>query len=145
MNNVSLIGRLATEPDLRYTAGANQTAVCRFTLAVDRPFDRENADFLRITCFGKTAENVNSYLTKGRQCGVTGSIRTGSYKNKNGETVYTTEISADRVDFLGTANQQNQNTKKTSQNGTQSLTGGNDVEIPDGFLAFEDDDEGIPF
>ena len=106
MNSVVLIGRLARDPELSYTPNT-QTAVTRFTLAVDRP--RRNgedagADFIRITVFGKQAETCDRYLSKGRQCAVSGRIQTGSYKNREGVTVYTTDIIADRVEFLGGGN-----------------------------------------
>ena len=106
MNSVVLIGRLARDPELSYTPNT-QTAVCKFTLAVDRPRrqgEDQGADFLRITVFGKQAETCDRYLSKGRQAAVHGRIETGSYKNREGVTVYTTDIIADRVEFLGGGN-----------------------------------------
>ena len=103
MNSVVLIGRLARDPELSYTP-STQTAVCHFTLAVDRPRrqgEDQGADFLRITVFGRQAETCDRYLSKGRQAAVHGRIETGSYKNREGVTVYTTDIIADRVEFLG--------------------------------------------
>ena len=103
MNSVVLIGRLARDPELSYTP-STQTAVCHFTLAVDRPRrqgEDRGADFLRITVFGRQAENCDRYLSKGRQAAVHGRIETGSYKNRDGVTVYTTDIIADNVEFLG--------------------------------------------
>lgn len=98
MNNVILTGRLTKDPELRYTQ--NQMAVATFTLAVDRVGAKEKtADFIRIITFGRQAENCEKYLKKGRLCGVQGRIQTGSYKNKDGATVYTTDIAADRVEF----------------------------------------------
>ena len=103
MNQVILIGRLARDPELSYTPNT-QSAVCRFTIAVDRP--RRNgedagADFIRITVWGRQAETCDRYLSKGRQVAVAGRIQTGSYKNREGVTVYTTDVVADRVEFLG--------------------------------------------
>jgi single-strand DNA-binding protein len=102
MNLVMLIGRLTRDPELRYAAGS-QTAVCKFSLAVDRPnrqgHERE-ADFPRVTVFGRQAENCDKYLAKGRKVAVQGRLQTGSYKNKDGYTVYTTDVIADRVEFL---------------------------------------------
>lgn len=99
MNSVNLIGRLTKDPEIRYTQ--NQMAVTSFTLAVDRVGAKEKtADFIRIIAFGKQAENCEKYLKKGRKCGIQGRIQTGSYKNKDGATVYTTDIAADRVEFL---------------------------------------------
>jgi len=106
MNSVILIGRLARDPELSYTP-QNQTAVCRFTLAVDRPRrqgEEASADFIRITVWERQAENCDRYLRKGSQCAVRGKIQTGSYKDRNGETVYTTDVVADKfngVEFLG--------------------------------------------
>lgn len=103
MNSVVLIGRLARDVELSYTPNT-QTAVAHFTLAVDRPRrqgEEAGADFLRITVFGKQAENCDRYLSKGRQAAVHGRIETGSYKNREGVTVYTTDIIADNVEFLG--------------------------------------------
>ena len=103
MNSVVLIGRLARDPELSYTPNT-QTAVTRFTLAVDRPKrngEDQGADFIRITVFGRQAETCDRYLSKGRQAAVLGRIQTGSYKNREGVTVYTTDIIADRVEFLG--------------------------------------------
>lgn len=104
MNSVVLIGRLTRDPEVRYTA--SQMAVATFTLAVDRQVrsgEEKKADFIRITCFGKTAELVERYISKGRQIAVQGRIQTGSYQNKDGQTVYTTDVVADRVEFLGSA------------------------------------------
>lgn len=110
MNSAILIGRLTKDPELSYTP-QNQTAVCRFTLAVDRPRrqgEEASADFIRITVWERQAENCDRYLRKGSQCAVRGKIQTGSYKDRNGETVYTTDVVADKfngVEFLGSAPQ----------------------------------------
>ena len=167
MNSVVLIGRLARDPELSYTPNT-QTAVCRFTLAVDRPRrqgEDQGADFLRVTVFGRQAENCDRYLAKGRQCAVHGRIETGSYKNREGVTVYTTDIIADRVEFLGGGNGGGQgqggsyqsqsqggfgggrdsgfgDTRDTGfSNAPQDTVGGFD-DLPDTFQAAEDD---IPF
>ena len=103
MNQVILIGRLARDPELSYTPNT-QSAVCRFTIAVDRPRrqgEDAGADFIRITVWGRQAETCDRYLSKGRQVAVQGRIQTGSYKNREGVTVYTTDVVADRVEFLG--------------------------------------------
>ena len=139
MNSVSLIGRLTRDPEVRYGA-ASQTAVAKFTLAVNRPFAKEgeqDADFIGITCFGKTAELVERYMTKGRLVGVTGRIQTGSY-DKDGKRVYTTDVIADRVEFLDKGN-------GSSENYTQpdTSTPFDDDQIPAGFAKLTDDD--IPF
>jgi len=102
MNSVNLIGRLTRDPEVRYTSGT-QMAVANFTIAIDR-MTREGAerqaDFPRITVFGKQAENCEKYLVKGRKVAIEGRIQTGSYQNKNGDTVYTTDVVANRVEFL---------------------------------------------
>lgn len=102
MNSVVLIGRLTKDPELRYTAGT-QMAVATFTLAIDRPVragGEKQTDFPRVTTFGKQAENYEKFLKKGRLCGVQGRLQTGSYTNKDGATVYTTDVMAERVEFL---------------------------------------------
>lgn len=104
MNNVVLIGRLTKDPELAYGGQNSDIAVCRFTLAVDRPTQDKAADFIRIVVFRKQAENAKQYLAKGRQCAVEGRIQTGSYKDREGKTVYTTDVVANRVEFLAKPN-----------------------------------------
>ena len=110
MNNVELIGRLTKDPEVRYTSGS-QMAVATFPIAIDRPPDKDGkkqTDFPRITVFGKQAENCEKYLKKGRMVAIQGRIQTGSYKNKDGETVYTTGVVANRIEFIDWGNQQTQ-------------------------------------
>ena len=139
MNSVILIGRLTRDPDVRY-GGQSQSAVARFTLAVDRGGRDKNgedrgADFISCVCFGKTAELVEKYIGKGRQICVQGRIQTGKYE-KDGRTVYTTDVVADRVEFLGKGDQ------TTGGSGFgQDAQGGQD-DIPSGFSKLDDD---IPF
>jgi len=138
MNSVQLIGRLTRDPSTSYGA-ASQTAVCRFTIAIDRGKDRNGedrgADFPSIVCFGKTAELVDKYMTKGRLVGITGRIQTGSYE-RDGQKVYTTDIVADRVEFLDRGDR--------SGNSSYSNTGNEPDEPPvPGFSKLTDDD--IPF
>lgn len=102
MNSVNLIGRLTKDPEVRYGA-TNQMAIANFNLAVERPVKQngeKQVDFPRITVFGKQAENVEKYVVKGMLVGIIGRIQTGSYQNKDGTTVYTTDVIADRVEFL---------------------------------------------
>lgn len=148
MNSVALIGRLTRDVELSYTP--QQTAVGKFTLAVDRPKrngEDAGADFIRITVFGKQAESCNRYLSKGRQAAVTGRINTGSYKNKNGDTVYTTDVIAERVEFIGggAAGQSGQNRQgygnQGNNQGYQEPGYGYDTP-PDSFDVAEED---IPF
>lgn len=99
MNSVVLIGRLTKDPATRYTQ--QDMAVTNFTLAVDRAGAKEKtADFIRIVAFGKTAELCEKYLAKGRKVAVQGRIQTGSYQTQTGETRYTTDVVAERVEFL---------------------------------------------
>ena len=102
MNSVNLIGNLTRDPEVKYTTGVEPIAVCSFTIAINRL--KDGADFPRIKCFGKTAENCGKYLSKGRKVGISGRIQTGSYE-KDGRKVFTTDIIADRVEFLNQAEQ----------------------------------------
>lgn len=104
MNNVVLIGRLTKDPELAYGGQNRDIAVCRFTLAVDRPTQDKAADFIRIVVFRKQAETAHQYLAKGRQCAVEGRIQTGSYDGKDGKKVYTTDVVANRIEFLSKPN-----------------------------------------
>ena len=102
MNNVILIGRLTRDPEIRYTANT-QMAVATLTIAVDRPAkagEERKADFPRITVFGRQAENCEKYISKGSRIAVQGRIQTGQYKDKDGKTVYTTDVIAESVEFL---------------------------------------------
>ena len=101
MNSVILIGRLARDPELSYTPNT-QSAVCRFTIAVDRPRrqgEDQGADFIRITVWGRQAETCDRYLSKGRQVAVMGRIQTGSYTNRDGAKVYTTDVVVENAEF----------------------------------------------
>ena len=125
MNSVVLIGRLTRDPELSYTSNT-QTAVCHFTLAVDRPRrqgEDRGADFLRVTVFGRQAENCDRFLSKGRQAAVHGRIETGSYKNREGVTVNTVDIIADNVEFLGGGQGQNDGQGSFRQSGSYNNGG----------------------
>ena len=138
MNTVNLIGRLTKEPELKYTPAGK--AVVSFTLAVSRPFKNQNgeneADFIMIQAWGKTAENSANFLRKGSQAAVVGRIQTRNYDNQQGQRVYVTEIVADSVQFLdpkGNAQgqvqqgqgQRNQGYKNNQQGYNQSQQRGN--------------------
>ena len=104
MNKVILMGRLTRDPEVRYTQGDNSMAIARYTLAVDRRTGRsqdgqQNADFISIVAFGKSGEFAEKYLRKGTKLVVSGRIQTGSYTNKDGATVYTTEVVAEDQEF----------------------------------------------
>lgn len=144
MNKVMAIGRLVRDPELRYTP-ANK-AVCTFTLAIDRQMSRDKkeqaeakgwptADFPRVNVWGNLAESCSKYLSKGSQCAVVGSIQTGSYQDKDGKTVYTTDILANSVEFLSKASESQTD---TSQNNSNDDFFGND-------FAEMEDNGSIPF
>ena len=149
MNSVSLIGRLTRDPDVRYTTG--QMAVARFTLAVDRARGRNrdennSADFISIVCFDKQAELVEKYISKGRLVGIQGRIQTGSYE-KDGRKVYTTDVVAERVEFLDkgdrTGGSGGGNSYGSSAPSFNAPAAPMDDQIPEGFNKLTDDD--IPF
>ena len=121
MNNVVLIGRLTKDPELAYGGQNRDIAVCRFTLAVDRPTQDKAADFIRIVVFRKQAENAKQYLSKGRQCAVEGRIQTGSYKDREGKTVYTTDVVANRVEFLTKPNSGSHQEEQRSESVTDAF------------------------
>ena len=128
MNNCSLIGRLVREPDVRTTQSG--TTVARFSIAIDSGFgDNKRTDFPSIVCFGKTAEICDKYLSKGSQVGVTGRLQTGSYE-KDGTKFYTTDVIAERVEFLQRAKAQEDNQQSNKQSEY------------DGFMRVDED---IPF
>jgi single-strand DNA-binding protein len=102
LNRVELTGRLTKEPDIRYSQGENQLCIASWTLAVDRKFKREGqptADFIRCQAFGKTGEFVKKYFHKGMKMDVGGRIQTSTYTDKNGNTVYATDVVCDDVEF----------------------------------------------
>lgn len=140
-----MIGRLTKDPEIRYTSGAEPTAVATFTLAVDRPGQKKEADFPRITVFGKQAETCEKYLKKGRMAAISGRIQTGSYKDKNGDTVYTTDVVASRVEFLDWGDQKKEAASATQTGESvarQATVKPEQVKLPD---TFEMLDEDVPF
>lgn len=142
MNNVSIIGRLTRDPQISWSQ--SQTCVARFSVAINRGKDRDGndrgADYPNIVVLGKQAENCERYLAKGRLVGVQGRIQTGSYTNREGVKVYTTDILADRVEFLdsGDRQQQSQQTQpaypapapSTDQEGFMNIPDNIDEELP---------------
>ena len=102
MNKVILMGRLTRDPEVRYSAGDNSTAVARYTLAVNRRFKRDNeptADFVPCVAFGKAAEFAEKWFRQGMQVAISGRIQTGSYTNRDGVKVYTTEVVIEEQDL----------------------------------------------
>ena len=127
MNKAVLLGRLVRDPETRYTQG-NNTAVCSFSLAVNRRFKQEgqpDADFINVVAWAKTAEFVSKYFTKGQQVGVIGRIQTRNYDDKEGKKVFVTEVVAEEVNFADS---------KKEPNATTS----------EGFMVVEGD-SGLPF
>ena len=139
MNKVILMGRLTRDPEVRYSQGAEPLAIARYTLAVDRRGRRDNnggdqtADFIQCVSFGRTAEFAEKYFKQGTKIAITGRIQTGSYTNKDGNKVYTTEVVANRVEFLEWGDRPSGGAAPARQ----------DDDIPAGFEALEDED--IPF
>ena len=138
MNNVTLVGRLSKDPDLRFTPGKG-TPVTRFNVAVKKRIkDAEGnygADFIQCLAFGKTAENIANYFTKGREIAIVGSLSTGSYEDKQGVKRYTTNVIVNSFDFVGTA-------PKGNTLGTQD-TGFGSQALVDDMMPVDDND--VPF
>ena len=166
MNKVFLVGRLTRDPELRY--GANNNAVMRSAIAVDRTFANQNgereADFINITAFGNRAETMKKYLTKGSQIAISGRIQTGSYDGADGKKVYTTDVAVDEFQFLDSRNSRvndnvagDSSTASTNSSSESNLTpydfsettNDNNGEDIDPFKDFGDkveiDDSDLPF
>ena len=124
MNKVFLVGRLTRDFDLRY--GANNTAVARTSIAVDRQFSNQNgereADFINIVAFGNRAETMKKYLTKGSQIAISGRIQTGSYDASDGRKVYTTDIVIEEFQFLDSKGSRQVENNNTNINSTNDVT-----------------------
>lgn len=145
MNCVQLIGRLTRDPETRYSG---ETAVCHFTLAVNRQRSRDGeqqADFIRIVAFGKQAETVERYLSKGRQVAVNGRIQTGSYKDKDGRTVYTTDVIANNVEFLGGKSERTEGNHGGGYESGRSQESIEPGDLPTGFSEVWGNEDDLPF
>lgn len=132
MNKVILMGRLTRDPEIRYTNGDNALAIGRYTLAVDRRFHREGeatADFINCVCFGRTAEFAEKYYCQGIKIVVSGRIQTGSYTNRDGQKVYTTEVVVEEQEFAESKNA-GSSSDHTPQPAPESTDGF--MNIPDG-------------
>jgi len=142
MNKVILMGRLTRDPEVRYSAGENALAIARYTLAVDRRFRRDgeaSADFIQCVSFGRTAEFAEKYFRQGLKIAVTGRIQTGSYTNRDGQKVYTTEVVVEEQEF---AESKGSGSGSSQQNVPQQSP---DVG-PDGFMNIPDGiEEELPF
>lgn len=147
MNKVILMGRLTRDPEVRYSQGENATAVARYTLAVDRRQSRNNqngdqtADFIQCVAFGRSGEFAEKYFRKGLKIVVTGRIQTGSYTNKDGQRVYTTDVVVEDQEFAESkaASQNNGGGFAPADRPSPSDAGDGFMNIPDGI------DEELPF
>ena len=146
MNKVILMGRLTRDPEVRYSQGENALAIARYTLAVDRRFNRNNsdeqtADFINCVAFGRAGEFAEKYLRKGTKVVVTGRIQTGSYTNKDGQKVYTTDVVVEECEFAESKNAAGENSGFTPSDrpSPSSAAGDGFMNIPDGI------DEELPF
>lgn len=148
MNLVECIGRLVRDPETKLGSDV-KTSVARFTIAIDRGKNKAGedlgADYPQITCFGKTAENVERYCYKGMLVGIIGKIRTGSYE-KNGEKIYKTEIYAERVEFLENNKDkaQDRDNRKLADEINNSVPEP-ESNIPAGFTKMDESSDDIPF
>ena len=130
MNKVSITGRMVKDPEVRYAQNEKATAIARFTLAVNRKHKQEgqpNADFINCVAFGHDAEFIEKYFRKGMKAEVSGRIQTGSYKNKDGQTVYTTDVMVEEIDF-GESKQNSNSAPATTPSAS------------DGFMKVDDSD-----
>ncbi len=145
MNKVILMGRLTRDPEVRYSQGDQATAIARYTLAVDRRFKRDNdqqtADFIQCVAFGRAGEFAEKYFRKGTKVAVTGRIQTGSYTNKDGQRVYTTDDVVEEQEFAESKNAGGDNSGYTPADrpSPSSAAGDGFMNIPDGI------DEELPF
>ena len=142
MNKVFLMGRLTRDPEVRYSQGENATAVARFTLAVDRRFRRDDAstDFIGCVAFGRNAEFIEKYFRQGTKALITGRIQTGSYTNRDGQKVYTTDVVVEDQEFAESKNSQGESGfQSTSRPMPSAAAGDGFMNIPDGI------DEELPF
>ena len=133
MNKVVLMGRLTRDPEVRYSQGENSLCIARYTLAVDRPRqkDREaSADFISIVAFGKAGEFAEKYFKKGTKLVVSGRIQTGNYTNKDGQKVYTTEIVAEDQEFAESKKSQGEESQGESSDGFVNIPEGIEEDLP---------------
>ena len=143
MNKVSLVGRLTRDPEVRYTTGEKATATTRFSLAINRRFKNAEgnyeADFINCVAFSKTAEFIEKYFSKGGMIGVVGRIQTGSYTNKDGVKVYTTDVVVDEAEFVGSKSDNNNSGGVSKPSASASPSSDGFMNVPDGL------DEELPF
>ena len=145
MNRVVLMGRLTRDPSISYSQSGDNMAIARFTLAVDRRgkrqdgADQQNADFIGCVCFGRQAEFAEKYLRQGTKIAVQGRILTGSYTNKDGVKVYTTDVVLDDIEFAESKASQGNSEHQAPSRPAPSAAGDGFYNVPDGI------DEDLPF
>ena len=146
MNKAILMGRLTRDPEVRYSSGERSMAIARYTLAVDRGFKRggdsseQTADFIPCVAFDKAGEFAERYFRQGMRVLISGRIQTGSYTNKEGQKVYTTEVIIDTQEFADSKEAGDSSYKSSTRSSTSSASIDGFMNIPDGV-----DDEGLPF
>lgn len=142
MNKVILVGRLTRDPEVRYSQGEKATAVARYTLAVERRFRKDNdptADFIPCVVFGRSGEFAERYFRQGMRVAVSGHIQTGSYTNKDGVKVYTTEVIVEEQEFAESRAESENNNQPSAGSLSSDDAGDGFMNIPDGI------DEELPF
>ena len=146
MNKVILMGRLTRDPEVRYSQGEQATAIARYTIAVDRRFrrdgDGQTADFIGCVAFGRQGEFAEKYFRKGTKVLITGRIQTGSYTNREGQKVYTTDVVVEEQEFEESKAASNENDGYATADNRPSpsaAAGDGFMNIPDGI------DEELPF
>ena len=144
------MGRLTRDPEVRYSQGENQTAIGRYTLAVDRRFKRDgeqSADFISCVCFGKSAEFAEKYFHQGLKITISGRIQTGSYTNKDGVKVYTTDVVVEEQEFAESKASANRTNDTSVGNNQNAAAAGSDQQAGDDSFMYIPDgvDEGLPF
>lgn len=138
MDSVNLVGRLTKDPEIKYI-GSKQTAVCNFTLAIDRPVGKDKdkvTDFIPCTALGRAAENMEKYTCKGKLLAVEGRLQSGSYVNKNGDKVYTLDVFCNRIHFIEWKDRGGQS---ESDRAYSARLSDDQSDVPEGFAAIDED------
>lgn len=151
MNKVIIMGRLTRDPEVHYSQGERQMAIARYTLAVDRRGKKDTnqdaqADFIRCVAFDRAAEFAQKYFRQGQRVLISGHIQTGSYQDRDGKTVYTTDVVIEDQEFADSKGTDNNQRSQAPESSTRSNSRQNSG-LPDGFMNLPDgiDDEGLPF
>lgn len=129
MNNINLIGRLTKDPELRFAANGG-TAICKFTLAVNRAFKKGEVDFINCVAFGKTAETISKFMSKGRMLGVNGSLQIGSYDAQDGTKKYTADVILNGFTFVDSNGNNSANSTQNNSDLDADITPVDDGDMP---------------